>query len=157
MVDYTKVPIESLVPHSPPMVLIDEILHYDIEGLVALVKIYTDSLFYDESIGGVPAWASIEYMAQAISAWAGINAQKKKEGIKLGFLLGTRKLKMPVKVLSVGQRFEIEIKQLLKDESGLAVFDCRIMQGAKIFVEARVNVFEVNDIEEIINNTKEEK
>ena len=146
MTDYTRVPVETLVPHSPPMVLIDRVLSYDIKSLKAEVDITRDSRFYDAAVGGVPAWVGIEYMAQAISAWAGVQAKLKGEEIKLGFLLGTRRLKMPVKVLEAGTSYTVEIHQLLRDDSGLASFECRIFGVDQLCLEARVNVFEGDSI-----------
>ena len=40
--------------------------------------------------GQVPAWVGIEYMAQAIAAWAGCRARAAGKPPQLGFLLGSR-------------------------------------------------------------------
>lgn len=153
MTDYTQVPVSSLVPHSAPMVLLDAVLEYGEKYLVAAVDIHPGCRFYDATLEGVPAWVSIEYMAQAISAWAGVQARQKGENIKVGFLLGSRKLLLPVKVLAAGQRYTVAVKQLLRDDSGLASFDCQVLLADKICVEARVNVYEVDDIKEVIEET----
>ena len=149
MVDYRKVLVESLVPHSPPMVLIDEVLEFDDNSLLAAVDIYGNCMFYNRDIEGVPAWVGIEYMAQAISAFAGIQALKRGEEIKPGFLLGTRKLLLYKKVLKAGQRYEIRVTQLIKDTSGLASFASTVTLGAEVCVEAKVNVFEAANSSDI--------
>src|SRR5215471_7164387 len=80
--------IRSLLPHAGPMVLLDRVISVDEDSLLAEVCIRSDSLFCNG--GGVGAWVGVEYMAQAIGAWAGYTAQLRGEPVKLGFLLGTR-------------------------------------------------------------------
>ena len=149
MIDYTQYPVSSLVPHSPPMILIDSILDYSDTHLLAAVDIREQSMFYDAALGGVPAWVGVEYMAQSISAWAGVQAKQQGQPIKLGLLLGSRRLKLSEKVLAAGQRYLVRVEQLFRDDSGLASFDCRIAQADTTCAEARVNVFEVNNILQI--------
>jgi len=80
--------IRTLVPHAGPMVLLDRVISADEESLCAEVRIRHDSLFC--RAGAVGAWVGLEYMAQAIGAYAGFTACLRGEPIKLGYLLGTR-------------------------------------------------------------------
>jgi ApeP dehydratase len=65
----TLPPIADLVPHKGPMCLLDRLIEVEEERLVAEVMVSDSSLF---SRGGtVGAWVGIEYMAQAVAAWAG--------------------------------------------------------------------------------------
>ncbi|MES2626118.1 MAG: hotdog family protein [Pseudomonadota bacterium] len=146
MLDCTKYSVEELIPHSPPMVLLDRILHYDDLNLIAEITIQVDCKFYDAAVQGVPAWVGIEYMAQAISALGGLRAIEKNAGIKIGFLLGTRKMLLQQKVLRAGCCYQIHVRQLFWDDSGLANFDCEIRHGDEVYVTARVNVFETDDV-----------
>jgi len=145
MTDYTKVAIETLLPHSPPMVLLDRVLSYSENCLIAEVCISESSMFYDSDIGGVPAWAGIEYMAQSIAALAGIKAKRAEKPIKIGFLLGTRKLILEQKIFRSGGVYCVMVEQLFRDESGLASFECKIQQGESLCVWAKVNVFETDE------------
>lgn len=140
--DCNSFTVAELIPHSPPMVLVDRVLEYDSVSLVAEVTISANSLFYVAAIGGVPAWVGIEYMAQAISALEGLRARNNGQGIKLGFLLGTRKLLLPRKVLHEGIAYQIHVLQLLRDQSGFATFECRIEYEQELCVAARINVYE---------------
>ena len=72
--------IRSLVPHSGTMVLLDRVISADENTLCAEVVIRPDSLFYAD--GGVGAWVGIEYMAQAIGAYAGYRARLRGEFIR---------------------------------------------------------------------------
>ncbi len=155
MLDCSQYSVEELLPHSPPMVLLDRVLHYDSMNLTAEVDISVNSMFYDATLNGVPAWVGIEYMAQAISALAGLRAKEKNQGIKLGFLLGTRKLLLVYKVLVAGQRYRIHVKQMFWDESGMANFECEIFHDQELCVEAKVNVFETDEIEKILERNSD--
>ena len=55
------------------MVLLDHVVAADDESLCAAVQVREDSLFYvDGAVGG---WVGLEYMAQAIGAFAGFQAR----------------------------------------------------------------------------------
>lgn len=155
MLDCTKYPVEHLLPHSPPMILLDRVLRYDSLNLVAEVAIRPDSMFYDIDIDGVPAWVGIEYMAQTVSALAGLRAREKNQEIKLGLLLGTRRLILTHKVLPAGRCYHVHVKQIFWDESGLANFDCRVSLDQEVYVEAKINVFEADDIERIMERNSD--
>ena len=59
-----KYNISDLLPHRPPMQLITavESVDFDKQTLIARVDITKDDLMYDESIGGIPSWISLEYI-----------------------------------------------------------------------------------------------
>lgn len=148
--DCTTIPVEELVPHSPPMVLLDRILHYDETSLSAEIDISAASMFYESDVNGVPAWIGIEYMAQAISALSGLRSRERNVPVKLGLLLGSRKVLLHEKVLRSGERFTVMVRQLIWDPSGLANFEGRIFHGERLCAEARINVFESDDIKAMI-------
>ncbi len=145
MIEITDIPIQELIPHSPPMVLLDRMLECTDNGLVAEVSVSQESMFFDSRLGGVPTWAGIEYMAQAISVFAGIRRRKHNGEPKLGFLLGTRKYNTNLPMLAQGKTFQIAVTQIMRDESGLGSFNCYITCDDEPVCDARVNVFEVED------------
>lgn len=145
MIELKDVPIHELIPHSPPMVLLDRILQCTETHLVAEVSISKNSMFFDSRLGGVPTWAAIEYMAQAIAAFAGVRGRKTSSEPKLGFLLGTRKYNSTLAVLPHGRTFQIAVTQVMRDESGLGSFNCHITCNDEPVCDARVNVFEVEN------------
>ncbi len=159
--NFKDYPVEELIPHSGPMVLIDQILEYSEQHLVAEIKIEENCKFYQTSKQGVPAWVGVEYMSQAIAALAGIYAKQQGREIKLGFLLGTRKYNILQTVFKKDHVYRISVSQLYKDDSGLASFDCRIEEQEQSpksqteelkteCVRAKLNVFETNNLQDII-------
>lgn len=155
MFDYKAYTVDKLIPHSHPMVLIDRILDFGQNHLISEIKINEGCKFYDDHIQGVPSWVGMEYMAQTIAAMAGIRAKKNREKIKLGFLLGTRRYDIFQPVFKAGETYNIEVEQLYMDDSGLASFDCQISDNKKSIVKARLNVFETDDAQQIIDKNHE--
>ena len=93
--------VAALLPHSGHMVLLDEVLAYDHESLQASAHIGADHVLMQPD-GTVPAWMAMEIMAQCIAALDGIHAHNGGESVRLGFLLGTRKLHLFADTLPVG-------------------------------------------------------
>ena len=63
--------LDELIPHRPPMVLLDAVESFDPDALslTARVTITPESLFCEPE--GVPNWVAIEYMAQTAAALVG--------------------------------------------------------------------------------------
>jgi predicted hotdog family 3-hydroxylacyl-ACP dehydratase len=117
-------PIEQLVPHAGPMCLLDRALEADQDSLLAEVTIPQQGLFVRDN--GVDAWTGIEYMALAISAWAGWHARKNRQQPGPGYLLGTRRYHCSRTRFLCGETLRLEVRLLLRTEEGLGQFDCRI-------------------------------
>ena len=133
--------IRTLLPHAGPMVLLDRVVSVEDENLCAELRIRADSLFC--VAGEVGAWVGIEYMAQAIGAFAGHVTRKRSEPIKLGYLLGTRCYECTRPVFTVGTLLRIHVKRLLQSESGLASFECRIDDESGQIASANLSVFQL--------------
>jgi predicted hotdog family 3-hydroxylacyl-ACP dehydratase len=132
--------IRTLMPHSGPMVLLDRAISADEESLCAEVRIRADSLFC--IAGAVGAWVGIEYMAQAIGAYAGYVARLRGEPIKLGYLLGTRCYECSRPFFRVGTLLRIHARRILQSENGLGSFECRIEDESGQIAAATVSVFQ---------------
>ncbi len=144
MIDYYN--IEELIPHNGRMVLLDKIITFDEHSLSAELTVRNDGLLGDDK--SVPAYAGIEYMAQAIAAYAGIQAKQAGEPIKIGFLLGTRRYTSNVGSFAVGTMLTIRVTKIIQDDK-LGVFDCKI-QGAGIEITASLNVYQPSTEETLI-------
>lgn len=135
--------LRDLLPHSGPMVLLDRLVAVDDESLCAEVRVRADSLFFlDGAVGG---WVGLEYMAQAIGAFAGYRARRRGEPVRIGYLLGTRRYECKQPSFALGSRLEIYVKRVLQSEDGLAAFDCRINDENGLVASANVTVFQSAD------------
>jgi len=145
--DVLTLPISELLPHDPPMVLLDRVLAFDESSLVAEVTIRPDSVLCDDS--GVPGWVGIEYMAQAVAAHAGARARLQGKAPTIGYLLGTRSYKCSVPVFPPGTRLTVHVKALFVEMS-LGAFECRLEAGEEV-ARATLNVYQPadNDVENL--------
>lgn len=143
--------ILELVPHDPPMVLLDSLSHVDEEGLKACVTIRPDIPFYEAR--GVPSYVGIEYIAQAISAFSGYQSKQRGRPVQIGFLLGTRKLELERPWFTPGQLLDVEAKPVYNDGQ-MAVFDGTVTCAGDVIVRARVNVYQPDQPEKLIEEAK---
>jgi len=133
--------IEQVLPHRAPMILIDKLCHYDEQAARCSVKITPDSPFYQPHKQAVPSYIGIEYMAQAIAAYAGADALDVGEPVQIGYLLGSRKYQPSQAWFSCGSQLYIDVERLYEESSGLRVFQCQIIIDEQVIVDAKVNVF----------------
>jgi predicted hotdog family 3-hydroxylacyl-ACP dehydratase len=122
--------IRSLVPHAGPMVLLDRVISADEDSLCAEIGIRSDNLFCGPD--GVGAWVGIEYMAQAIAAWAGYTAQ----------LRGTRRYECSRPIFVLGSVLRVHVQRLFQNDNGLGSFECRIDDIRGPLATATVTVFQ---------------
>ncbi len=151
--DFIGKNIEPYSPLSRTMCLLDTIRAVDTDSFTASVVLSKSSSFAEEN--GVPAWVGIEYMAQTIAAFAGVKATMHNQPVQIGFLLGSRKYQSDLDTFPFDQEILVTIVELLQDETGLGVFDCKIQIQDKVVACAKLNVFQPRDpirfIQEQIN------
>jgi predicted hotdog family 3-hydroxylacyl-ACP dehydratase len=141
-------PVEAYVPHRGAMLLIDRLLEAGPTHAVAEVTVPADGLFMNE--GRMPGWVGLEYMAQAISAWSGVQHTAGGGTPRLGMLLGTRRYQAVVPDFAAGSVLRVEVNQEFVGDNGLGMFTCRILhQGAEV-ATARLSIYEPEDGETIL-------
>ena len=131
--------LSELLPHRPPMILIDEIVHYDDASVVAGVTVREASLFREAA--GVPCHVGLEYMAQACGAHVGALARDRGEPARVGFLLGARQYRAHVAWFRLGERLLVSAKVIYHDQQ-MGAFDCRIEVDGRLVAEAQLNVYQ---------------
>lgn len=151
--------ISDLLPHRPPMQLITSVesVDFDTQKLVARVDITTNDLMYDETIGGVPSWISLEYMAQAIGCFIGAADIEKNPTNKpsVGFILGSRKLSVHIPTYLAGQSYFVHVESVFCDKN-IANFECQIYNSDNNLVASgAINVFRPDDIKQFMDGRNE--
>ena len=141
-------PIEQvapLLPHSGDMVLLDRISDFGEDFLIAETEIRADNILIKQ--GKLATFAGIEIMAQGVAAWSGCLATLADEPVRLGYLLGTRKLHIHTQEIPVGSKLQIKIKMSIQDSTGFGVFDSQLIDltSGKIILEGALNVFSPKD------------
>ena len=144
MTDLTK-----FMPHQAPMLLIDRIIENSPEALTSGVTISEKSFGYAN--GGVPSWFGIEYMAQTIAAYNGLNYATPGGKPEIGFLVGVRGYNIKTPEFKLGSELEISIApNFVADNSGS--FDCKLKLNGEHIAEAIITTFKPN--QEFIENLK---
>lgn len=146
--------LSKILPHNPPMILIDDILNYDLtqKTLTAIVKITEDKLFFDKSKNGISSLVGIEFMAQTIGCYAYFRNNCKPP--KLGFLLGSRHFNNALDVFKNGENYKIKVNEIFTDNQ-IVVFDCIMydMHGEEI-ASATINVYQTDNVQEFLNKNE---
>ncbi|USG62625.1 hypothetical protein NBZ79_06500 [Sneathiella marina] len=132
-------PVNDLLYHAVPMILIDRIEAYDSETVHSFVEITPDSPFMADDV--VPSYVSVEYMAQSVAAYSGIKAKNSGGNVKIGYLASARKVELNVPFFSIGDKLEITV-QMIWNEAPMAVFDCRIEREDVVVASSRLNVYQ---------------
>jgi predicted hotdog family 3-hydroxylacyl-ACP dehydratase len=126
------------------MLLLDDVLGYDGDSLIAALTITDASLFVTPH--GVPGHIGIEYMAQACGAYAGAHALDSGGPVKIGLLLGTRDYRVTVPWFRHGDHLRIAVELAFRDDP-VAAFTCHITISDQLVAEAQLKVYQANDYE----------
>ncbi len=134
-------PVSDLVPHGPPMRLIDRILRADPTTMTAEVRITRDSLFFVPG-RGVASYAGVEYIAQTVSAHASWRERQADPAARprIGFLLGSRQIAPAVSWFPEGAVLEVRVEEQFQDGS-MGVFDGEIRCDGALLLKASINVY----------------
>lgn len=143
----------SYVPHRGKMQWLDGIVAVDDDQILARAKVSPEHLFVR---GGVlPAWCLIEYMAQAVAAWAGHRARVNGRAVKVGYLLGTRRFEPLRAELPAGSVLDVRARCELMGDNGLGMFACEIERQGEVIARANLSVFEPPDEAAFLETTEE--
>jgi predicted hotdog family 3-hydroxylacyl-ACP dehydratase len=147
-------PIEAVLPHARPMILLDDIVGYDEESLTAGVRIRPGIPFYRPG-RGVAAHIGFEWMAQTCGAFAGTKACDAGEQVQVGLLLGTRNFAAILAWFVNGDRLTVTATQMFSDER-VGAFECVICRlgDEKPVAQAQLTVIRPKDDAELFASTK---
>lgn len=142
----TRDAVSELVPHKGKMLLLDRVQSYSLEeiSITTEIDITKETLFYDESLGGVPAWIAFEYMAQSISALSGIYGRTRGEKPKVGFIMSVTSFKTDVPVFKIGETVVVKVRQTIRMDMAVT-FDGTASVGGAQVITATLNTVEVPD------------
>lgn len=100
--------ITELVPHTAPMLAVDELLDWEPGyARVRLVIKDTDLFLRDGEVEGVCA---LEYMAQGVAACLGEESYKAGDSLRVGMVIACRKMNLHRASFRVGEEFVLEAR-----------------------------------------------
>lgn len=131
--------IEDLLPHRSPMILLHGVEDVGEETIVCSVKLHDGSPFVEN--GSVAALVAVEYMAQCVAAHAGFEAFRRGEPVRIGYLIGVRRMDLTVDEFVVPEELIVRAKRIWGGES-LGQFECSVDARGRRAASALLNVFQ---------------
>ena len=113
------------LPHAAPMVMIRDVEFPADRTAAATADVSPRNVFFDAAAGGVPGCAALEFMAQTMAAAVGRDRASRGLPPKVGFVLGSRKLKIGLDVFNPEKTYRAVAACVFSDDE-FASFDCRI-------------------------------
>ena len=148
MTDSCPYPIEALMPHARPMILLDRVSAFGSAFVEAELTVRPDMPFFEQG-RGVAAHIALEWMAQACAAYVGLEALLANEAVRIGFLLGTRDFAAKIAWFAPADVLRVRADLVFRDgETG--VFDCAVHRDALEVVRAQLTLHQPRDIRAVL-------
>jgi predicted hotdog family 3-hydroxylacyl-ACP dehydratase len=128
----------DVVPHRPPMLLLDEVVAWDGMHVECRVVLRDDSPFVDA--GRVASTLAIEYMAQCIAVFVGLEAYQRGEPVRLGYLVGARDISLPPDGFRVGDVLIVKAAPIWGGET-IGSFQCEVDRVGEVVARGSLNVY----------------
>jgi len=125
--------------------MIDAVLSDSEDRIEVTAHITREHPFFVEG-RGVPTWAGIELMAQAIAAHAGLSGRRAQRPPRNGMLLGTRRYQTEAPYFPEGMRLEVSAQRELGDsgvDGAVGACACTIQGGGRTFAKATIIIVEI--------------
>ncbi|SDU24042.1 ApeP family dehydratase [Halopseudomonas salegens] len=137
----TPCPVAPYVPHRGDICLLERLLEVNDDYLLAEVIPTENNLFARPQ--GIPAWVGIEWLAQAVSAWAGVQSALHNQAPQIGFLLGTRRYRCDPLHFAFNQPVRAQIIPDFRADNGLGAFNgCLLDAEGNQLAVATLSVYE---------------
>lgn len=153
MLKVSDLAIADVLPHEGRMRLLDELIDQGPEHIVCAVTIDSNTMFCDGT-RGVPAWVGLEYMAQTVCAYSGVDEVRAGLRPSIGLLLGTRSYRSEVEWFALGTRLIVRAELALRDENDLVAFDCTIHAGDRQLARGDVKAYRPKDVRAVVRGER---
>lgn len=142
-------PAAEVAPHRGRMLLLRNVIAHAAGGTACDVEIRPDNLFFRE--GGVPAWVSVELMAQTVAAHSGMTGRASGKGPEIGFLIGVRRAAFHVPSFREGALLHVEVSPVWGEDE-LYSFSGLVRDAATgdVVAEAQLNLFKPRNLKEFL-------
>lgn len=141
----STLPIRELLPHRPPMLLVDRLVEATPDGVVCEVSICPDSVY--STSNGVPNVVVLECMAQAVGVFVGLSSRHEGKPIRDGYLVGVNNAQFNVDGFAIGAKLRISAKRIWGNVP-FASFECKTTVDDIEAASATLNVYQLEQVEE---------
>ncbi|MBN3345066.1 hotdog family protein [Pectobacterium brasiliense] len=141
----------AYLPHSAPMVLVDEVIHVDDEHAHCRVVVSRESILapFLNAQGHLPAWFGIEIIAQTIGVWSGWHGRQisgMQEKPRPGMLLGGRGYRCKQDNFPAGSLLDVTVTLLMRDDK-IGSFEGEIAIAGETYASGRLNTYQPDEHE----------
>ena len=137
-------PVAELLPHRGKAVWLDTVLEKSADRIRAGARITSAHTLFVAG-HGVPAWAGIEFMAQAAAAHAGLESRDSGHPPRMGLLLGTRRFQMHTAYFPEGAQLDILAEREFGDSGNIGACRCTISSAGRILASATLIIIETGE------------
>jgi len=130
--------IETLIPHRGAMLLLDTVLASSSDEIVCRARVREGNLFLRGQ--HMRSVVCLEYMAQAVAAFAGLQATEAGPP-RVGYLIAATRMTLNQPSLCLGDEIDVLAKRVWGD-SALGKFACSVTLRDATVAEAMVSVFQ---------------
>ncbi len=131
-------PVEQLLPHGPPMLLVDSIVDEIDDGLICKAVIADDFVFLRDGEASVAV--CVELVAQTIGCYAGLRDHRAKRPASPGLLVGIRSATfLPGAVLRSGDELRTTVRSRWVQEP-VASFTGEVVRGEEVLATVEMSV-----------------
>lgn len=131
-------PFADMVPHAPPMVLLDAMLAWEPGFAECALHVREGAPFVTSE--GVSTIVCIEYMAQAVAACLGYEAFQGGEGVRVGMIIGCKRFDMHEESLPLGCDARVFVKRIRGNEM-LSHFDGEVRVEDRVVASSILTLF----------------
>lgn len=132
------VSIGELLPHRPPMVLIDRLIGSTSESVTCEVEISRDCPYATAS--GIANVVALECMAQAAGVFVGLSDLREGRPIRRGYLIGVNNAEFTVDGFALGTLLRVSATKVAGGDP-LASFECKAAVEGDEVANAVINVY----------------
>ncbi|MBX3272358.1 MAG: hypothetical protein KF729_19015 [Sandaracinaceae bacterium] len=130
-------PITELLPHRPPMLLVDEVIRHEGLRVTCRTTIREDMPFVSD--GQAPMLVALELFAQSACSLVALLAVGRRTAMMGGAFLGTRKVALHADALFVGDVVDIHCEERMAI-GPTAQIECRLERAGELLAEGAINV-----------------
>ena len=142
--------IAPYVPQTQGMCLLERIVAVDADSLSAEITPNVDDIFALDD--GIPGWVGLEWLAQAIAAWAGWHAAQRGEPPPPGFLIGTRRFATTQDRFVFGMTLRVTVSLEFRADNGLGHFHGELYNGdGSRLAHGSLTVFQPASLDDILD------
>ena len=131
-------PIEELLPHEDPMVLIDRLEAWSNGGGQAIMRVRADTRFVEGRTLATPFL--LEHMAQTIAACLGYEAYQDGRGVKQGMIINCKTFTAHVPATEVGDELTLEARREQTTDA-LSRYSCSVHRGSEPIADSTMTLF----------------